>query len=166
MADDELAHDEIVDDEMADDDREPFPLIQVGMFRWIPDLARIPKERWREALARFSPLARDEAVRKLRDPREHFDALLIAGECNTADEEARARMSRATEDVRVRVPVPEARPSPRRIRQVNVRLYARDFESLARAARVLGTTPTELARILIVRGTRRVLEEATPRAQP
>jgi len=144
----------------APDDREDFPIIQTGLYTSMPDLARIPKERWREALAPFSPIARRNAVRTLRDPKEQFDAMLIAGDCAKADAEARARMGRATEDVRIPAPAPEARRGPRRTHQVNVRLYPRDFDRLARAAGVLAATPTELARILIVRGTARVLDEA------
>src|SRR5436190_17785630 len=94
------------------DDREDFPIIQTGLYTSMPDLARIPKERWLEALAPFSQIARGNAVRALRDPKEQFDAMLIAGDCAKADAEARA-------------------------------------------AGVLAATPTELARILIVRGTAR-----------
>ncbi len=152
---------------MSSADNPPsFPVIATGLHTSMPDLARIPKERWKEALAPFSSIARDSAVRALPDPKERFDAMLIAGDCAREDAETRARMGQATSHVRVPAPAPEARPGPRRSRQVNVRLYPRDFARLAAAAAVLGATPTELARILIVRGTARVLEEATQRGKP
>ena len=44
-------------------------------------------------------------------------------------------------------------------RQLNLRLDTRDYESLATAARILGTKPTQVARMLINAGVRRLLAE-------
>jgi hypothetical protein len=54
---------------------------------------------------------------------------------------------------------PSAEARPRRGRQVNVRLRRDDFEALCRAARLLDTSHTALARTFIINGSRQVLAE-------
>jgi hypothetical protein len=151
---------------MPADDPYPFPILASGPDWVMPDLAKIPKDRWRDALAPLRPAFRDGAVRRLRDPGEQFDAMLIAGDCARADDEVRNDMRRAAMGAGFRAPAPDARPGPSRSRSVNVRLYPRDYARLARAAELMAATPTELARMLIVRGTARVLEEAPERGKP
>lgn len=52
--------------------------------------------------------------------------------------------------------VPRARRKP--LRQVGIKLRPDDYEALARAARLYGARPTTLARLLVNRGVRAVLE--------
>ena len=56
------------------------------------------------------------------------------------------------------VPVPGAMRS-RAGRQVNVRLAEHEHEALQRAAAVLGARPSQVVRMLVLNGVRRVLAE-------
>lgn len=154
------------------DDEFGFPVSCVVARDPVPDLARVPRGRWRELLTPINRFARQEALSRFRlsigqgELGEWFEAFLLVGDLAKEDGRHRRRLRRAAEAMPGGGPVPAARPSPTRDRQVNVRLYARDFGRLERAARLLGATPTELARTFVVRGTTRVLEEDETRRSP
>ena len=59
----------------------------------------------------------------------------------------------------VAIPAPEAAWRSRKGVQVNVRLNRADHQRLVEAAALMGATPTQMARIFIVNGTRRALRE-------
>lgn len=125
----------------------------------VPDLARIPRQRWYDALAPLPAL-----VRRLASENEvahaEFSSLIALWGKLELDDAARGQRVRAAAG---RVPSwPEPPPAPplrRRGRQVNVRLGEEDTERLGRAARIFGTSSTQLARMLIVHGAKRMLEE-------
>jgi hypothetical protein len=120
----------------------------------VPDLKRIPRERWPDALALVSSEAR-----------------AVAGQAFLGDPEATMYI------VQLDLELPPARwkpatPAPSipaaRVRgagggefgrQLNVRLRPDDHEALARAARLFAMTPTQLARTFIVDGARQALAE-------
>ena len=132
----------------------------------MPDLARIPRERWHDVLAPLTPSARDWAVKSQRSTELVVEAMQVAWEIKDLERERRLQLRKAAAR-ETPLPAPGARGAPRRSRQVNIRLYERDYRRLGRAAALLGATPTELARNFVVRGTARVLDEDDRlRAQP
>lgn len=130
----------------------------------IPDLARIPKERWREALAPLPHPVRRRATRTV-DYADISAALVAVAQLELEDA---ARMGRSLE-VSPRLPVPDPGPRPTRpltSRQVNLRLGPDSYDRLARAASLHGCRPTELARVLTMRGVSRMLAEQRRDEQP
>ncbi|HEX8104527.1 MAG TPA: hypothetical protein VF533_18060 [Solirubrobacteraceae bacterium] len=119
--------------------------------RSVPDLARIDRARWVEVLL---PLSRKDRMDAALHP-------LIRG--GAAYEVAKDLPPPASEAAwsaiggAPAVPVPSA-PS-RAARQVNFRLTDEELADLQRAAHVLGLRPTQLARMLVLNGVRRMLVE-------
>jgi len=154
------------------DDEFGFPVCCVVARDPVPDLARVPRGRWRELLTPINRFAREAALWRFRlelgqdELDQWFEAFKVIGEIADEAGQHRRRLRRAAEAMPAGAPAPVARPSPTRDRQVNVRLYERDFGRLERAAALLGATPTELARTFVVRGTTRVLEEDETRRSP
>jgi hypothetical protein len=78
-----------------------------------------------------------------------------------ADAEERERLREKARDA-PRLPAPSSRPRPAGSRagiQVNVRLRRDDFDALRRAARLLDTSHTALARTFVINGSRQLLAE-------
>ncbi|MEA2157495.1 MAG: hypothetical protein QOE11_3635 [Solirubrobacteraceae bacterium] len=120
----------------------------------IPDLDRIPQERWREALA---PLRR--GTRQMARAHCQSDvqaAGILIGELMLEDGEATWR---AMETPPPAMPRAGAPPSRRSAEQVNFRLTADEHQRLVTAARIYAMRPTALARLLTVRGVDRALHE-------
>ncbi len=68
-----------------------------------------------------------------------------------------ARLSAARAE---RLPDPQLKPSrPGRVQQLNFRLTAGEHADLLRAADILGLRPTQVARLLTLRGVNQVLRE-------
>jgi hypothetical protein len=115
----------------------------------IPDLDRIPQERWREVLA---PLRRGtRRVAMSGTQRDFRSAAILVGEL-------------LADDGRVDLGAPPAMPTgapPAREagRQVNFRLGATEHDRLVAAARLFAMRPATLARVLTVRGVDRALYE-------
>jgi hypothetical protein len=119
----------------------------------VPVLAQIPRAHWREVLIPCSPALRHYAVYDhylTTEQREHAKAL-VAELPSPASEAIRQEMPRVGFGHRIERPPVS--------RQLNLRLDTRDYESLATAARILGSKPTQVARMLINAGVRRLLAE-------
>jgi hypothetical protein len=124
----------------------------------VPDLSRIARDQWRAALAPLSQAARERASNTAGA--DVIEAKGFVLEMELDDLEARHRVEDAIKVPTVipAPPVPEVRRSLAG-HQVNVRMRHADHADLERAAEILGSTPTQLARIFIVSGTRRALFE-------
>jgi hypothetical protein len=135
-----------------------FPVAGVLSGEPIPDLRRIPEHDWGKVLVALSERARLLAIGKLPNAEQADRAM----EAWLRAPPPRVPVRRGPRYVRP----PEPRTPPKRGRQVNVRLYGRDFRALTEAARLAGTTHTELAKWFIVSGARRMLfEDRRGRAQ-
>lgn len=128
-----------------------FPVAGLSRGEPIPDLSRIDRDRWPEVLTSLSPEMAERAVYAVPAIDQRVEALDVWLTLPPRPEPER-RLPRF-------VPPPRARRRPHRVRQVNVRLYRRDFRALEEAAKLAGTTPTELARWFIVSGSRRMAYE-------
>ncbi len=120
----------------------------------VPDLSRIAPDRWYDALLPLDPGERMSAVQNSQLGRRVGDAVRLVLELPAPPSEAAREQARA--GMAIPVPTAEARRSPC---QVNVRLTREDHERLVAAARLLGTRPGVLARMLVLNGVRRVLAE-------
>ena len=129
----------------------------------LPPLARIPKDRWRSVLAALSPPARRAAVNTVGSLEDVSLALRLVGQLEM--EEPLPFAMRPEAGFAPTVPAPSTRPHRRRERQIGFRLAQEEYGDLVEAARLHGTTPTQLARIYAMRGARRALadERATRR---
>ena len=139
----------MIDEEL---DREfDMPVSGVWSGQPIPDLTRIAKRDWPTALTGLTREVERMSIGTLPTLDEQAEAMGVTLSLPAASPTRRqsARYVKA----------PEGRRPPRRAHQVNVRLYGRDRTALVEAAALAGTTPTELARWLIVSGTRRMLFE-------
>ena len=143
--------------ELQHDNDQPFPSIEFFAGHYLPDLPRIPRAQWRAALAPLGPMARERCLRQ--QPLEiYMPVFELICQLDAEDVRRRRAMRRAALATDA-VPTPSAGAGHRRVRQVNARLFERDFLRLQQAAGLLGVRPSELARTFIVRGTARVLEE-------
>lgn len=125
-----------------------------------PDLRRIPRERWRSALAPLSGRARRVAAATVSGPDDVLDVMQLIGELMLED-------PLAPRERPVPVPrTPRAGPPPARgaSRQVSFRLGAHEHAQLVRAAGLFALRPAVLARLLTVRGVERALYEERRRA--
>lgn len=140
-----------------------WPLVPGSGGRPVPDLRRIPRERWRDALRDASPVARRQAAATVSVPEDVAPVLAMIGELDAEGPTVGAPdPSGATERLAypAALPVP-TRPRPGRAapRQVTFRLGDVAYADLARAADLVEVTPTTLARLLTVRGVRGMLAE-------
>jgi len=128
------------------------PVRGVGLRAPVPDLAQIHPDRWREVLLPLDRVARTRtALNPLLKSTAAWDLMISLPQ--SPSEAACAAMNRSPG-----VPVPTAEP-PRAGRQVNVRIPNDDWEALQRAAHILGARPSQLVRMLVLNGVRRVLAE-------
>lgn len=123
----------------------------------VPDLSRIPRERWLEALRPLSRYERIVARDSLTNQAEVSIVLSLIGQLALEDGEARARAIAAPAP---RVPLGDPPPIELPRRQVNFRLGDGEHARLLEAARLFGMRPNMLARLLTVRGVDRALTEA------
>jgi hypothetical protein len=119
----------------------------------VPDLAKIPRDRWAEALIPCEPDDRYAATRNFALGPKGILAARALVETLPPPPSAAARAAVAG------VPYARVGPVRPRTRQLNVRLSTRAYEDLAVAAHLLGGTPTQIARMLINAGVRRTLAE-------
>lgn len=117
----------------------------------VPDLTKIDRSCWRAVLGGLGGPQRFDAARALGIAAE---ALPIALSLPPAPcELARDALTDGPS-----LPMPEVRPQSAS-RQVNVRLSASEHEELRTAAKLLGLTPTAVARLCIVTGVRRAITD-------
>ncbi len=136
-----------------------FPVRELWSGEPLPDLARIPEDRWKEVLRPLSQATRRAAVNTVRTPQDAGKALTLVGALMLEDARSPAPLTDALSEP-PRLPAPAARPvSSLQGRQVNVRLRRSDFAALRRAAEVVDMAPTQLARVFIINGSRRLLYE-------
>ena len=119
----------------------------------VPDLRRLPQERWREVLKPLSPFNRRRAVASAATPADAAAALALVGLLMLEDPPP-GSLPPAT-------PMPGGLPAPRRgsSRQVNFRLGPEGHARLVEAARFYGKRPSTFARLLTVRGVDAALYE-------
>ncbi len=125
----------------------------------VPDFLKIPRERWRDVMISIPRHLRIRSVWGLAMPSED---LVTLSELAMSDLPA-APSDRAREQVRAMprfAPTPTAGAFRRANRQVNFRLTEGEYTDLATAAQLIGTTPTQLAGMLVRNGVRRAIEEA------
>jgi hypothetical protein len=125
----------------------------------VPDFTRIPRDRWREAMCSIPDALRLRAVQGLP---LLTDGLVELAELAMSDlPPAPSDIARAQVRAKPRLaPAPAAGHFRRANRQVNFRLTENEYLDLATAAELIGTTPTQLAGMLVRNGVRRVIEEA------
>lgn len=110
----------------------------------VPDLPRIDRSRWREVLGALADQPRIDAA---SIPGVSVEAIPLALELPKAPSElAREALARGPS-----LSLPDVRRAGA-ARQVNVRLRAEEHESLHVAAKLLGLTPTQVARMCILTG--------------
>ena len=141
----------------------PMPMARDLWRGLLPDLVQMHPRRWAEAMTPYSAADR-VAIAQCQG---------MTGQEAMVAEAIRRRLPRpaqtiAREAVRARS-VPEAPElaAPRRApaekrrpcRQVNVRVSLEEYEEIVVAADIAGTTPTTLARWLLLAGTRRVVRD-------
>lgn len=124
----------------------------------VPDLARIPQERWREVLAQTTSDARRQSI--YTTPEGQNRAVQLWFELEIEDHDrlaaARARAHRPTALPGSTGPLPAQETSQR---QVSFRLSAAEHARLREAAGYLGLRSAQLARLVTVRGVGQVLDE-------
>jgi hypothetical protein len=123
--------------------------------RLIPNLSRLPEERWLEALRPLNRSGRSRAANTVGMDKIR-DAIALIGQLALEDDAARVRAFAAPP---VQLPSGDPPPTGAR-RQVNFRLGPGEHARLIEAARVFGMRPNVLARLLTVRGVDRALREA------
>jgi hypothetical protein len=134
-----------------------------AIYRWyrgqaMPNLQKIPTERWEAALRPLSSWARYVAAGNAGNLGEMRHAQRIAVELDLRDLERRRLALEASAPPPP--PAVERAGSRRRTRQVNFRITPDEYRDLSRAALQYGVTCPTLARMLTVRGVRRALDEA------
>lgn len=118
-----------------------------------PDLAKIDEAAWPTVLA---PMPRELRVKAARN--QALGARWLRA-LDVADSLPPSATDRARVAAREGTPIPVPRVTRQGWRQMTVRIRERDYEDLAVAAEMLGTRPAELARMLVLNGTRRALAD-------
>jgi hypothetical protein len=141
---------------------ERIPYVGLNRVHPTPDLSQIPRERWREVLRETHRSVREDAARTAMsiDLAAGAHAIGLMLEIN---QEETAMRDRASQAAAIADPLPVARlkrSRAGRIRQLNFRLTAAEHADLLRAADILGLRPTQVARMLTMRGVNQVLREA------
>lgn len=122
----------------------------------LPDLTRIDQDRWRSVLAALPSRQRIAAA---LHPGLDTAGREISYELATSLPDSASEVAREALRDGPRLPSPTAASTARAGHQVNVRVSQDSYESLQVAARLLGGTPTQIARMLINNGVSRVLAE-------
>ena len=139
------------------DDASPLPYRGEHEGEPIPDLSRIPKDRWVDALRPSSPRVRRHAISTVTT----FDD--VAPACQAVAWLAFEDEQRRAEALRRSAPPPSptglAKARGRRMRQVNFRLTPAEYQDLRSVAFDYGVTATQLARMLTIRGVRRARDD-------
>jgi hypothetical protein len=121
-----------------------------------PSLARIPREHWREFLITCNQTARNYAVfDHYLTPEQRGDARALVAELPPPPSEGVRNATRTAP----RVGFGHRIARPPISRQLNLRLATEDYDALAAAARLLGSKPTQVARMLINAGVHRLLAD-------
>lgn len=140
----------------------PWPTVRHPDYGVVPDLARIDRAAWPPALA-LIPERQAQQVLFGTTSVETTAGLTLLGEAILLRFEiANATRAAASRDPVSPAPGPVQPPRAARragFRQLNMRLRLRDYETLARAARLLDQRPTALARTFVLNGARRVVWE-------
>jgi len=123
-----------------------------GQVRY-PDLAKIDEASWPKALA---PLPRELRVKAARN--QHLGARWFKA-LGVADALPPSQTDRARKAVREGTTFPTPRVARPGRRQVTVRITDAEYEDLTVAATLLGARPAQLARMLVLNGTRRALAD-------
>lgn len=145
---------------------EPHDLPITGHWRGVPlpDLRLIDRDRWFEALAPLDKHTRTLALSRCRKHELDDEMIDIWVQLMFHDGERQAQRdetrNRGVLPPSGRVDAEEAARERRRReaggRQVNLRLVPADYRALADAADEHGLKPTQLARLLVVNGLRRI----------
>jgi hypothetical protein len=130
----------------------PMPLQRLLGGALVPRLPDIHPRRWQEVMWPLSSVLRSAAARQPRMTTHELEAAMALRH--------KLPPPPAADGYRA-VPVVAAdRPAERlRPRQVNVRLSGDEHRQLSAAAELMGTSPTTLARMLILNGARKVLAD-------
>ncbi len=153
--------DAVQEDEAADE-QAGYPIIEWYLGQPVPDLNEIAEDRWRAVLTPLTQPVREAAARRVRSlDQSHRATALVLLELEDHDREHREHR---------RAQRPQSLPTPTRAdrlerasRQVNFRISAAQHERLVEAAQRVGAKPTELARILTMRGVEHMLWEERSR---
>jgi hypothetical protein len=122
-----------------------------------PRLSQIARELWADVLAPCPRARRSDAILDHEVIHLHDELLALVESLPPPPDEI---ADRAITSGGARIPAPEAGRAPApQTRQVNVRLSRPDHQDLCVAAEIAGTTPTTLARMLILNGARRMVAE-------
>ena len=121
----------------------------------VPDLSRIDPNGWHAVLTALPSRQRMSAA---LHPGLGTAGLKTSYDLAIALPEVASEVARSALLEGPRLPMPTAKPS-RAGHQVYVRIATDNYESLQVAARLLGVTPTQIARMLINNGVHRVLAE-------
>jgi len=157
---------------MLDDTPARFPIRSHHCGEPIPDLSKIPEERWVEAVTPLSSRGREMAIDLARprvDPLAIGTLILELPRPRAAGPDGRiAAMHAGTEMPRpgpltVGDAVGAAAPKRRDSRQVGFRLTDEQYAELEAACAEFDLRPGQLARMLVHNGVRRVLYEARQR---
>lgn len=146
---------------MTEDERDDFPVADHAWGLPVPDLRRIPQDRWLEVLRPLPRRVRMKASHTA-PTRAVSDVLILIGGLDLEDaerEHAAREAARRSPDV----PAPSVEPvrsAERRWgRQISMRISDEQFEKLQRAASHLGLTHTQCARMFVLNGSARVVYE-------
>ena len=148
----------------AADEQAGYPVIEWLEGQPVPDLNEIPRARWREVLIPLTKRVRAMAAYRVRMPEASRDAGILTVTLDLEDGDRRAQAeSRAARPRRLPAPNVEQAPGRPVSRQVNFRISAAQHERLAQAAQRIGVKPTQLARLLTMRGVEHMLWEERSR---
>ena len=123
----------------------------------VPDFRHIPRDRWEAVMRTIPERLRLPAAQGIgvEDPARLVE-LALSPLPPAPSDLARAEVRKKPQ----LAPTPAADHFRRANRQVNFRLTEPEYLDLAAAAQLIGTTPTQLAGMLVRNGVRRVIEEA------
>jgi hypothetical protein len=141
----------------------PFPVAGSWYGHPYPNLGALPKEAWRDALLATHHSARGRAAETTPSIEDYQEVITLIAFLGIAISE-RGDAARQAGLAAMALPVAAVSDPPRYERprdrpQVNVRLRRAEHATLIRAAELMATKPTSLARLFIVRGARAALRE-------
>jgi hypothetical protein len=136
-----------------------FPHVDLDGGPSVPNLKEIPRDRWVDALRPLSPSDRLAATRTMEGREGFIAAQLALNELHGEDIMRRKKaLAESAPPPAPEIAMPRAlKPRRRETRQVSFRLSPAEYEELDRAARLYAVSGARLARMLTMRGVRRVL---------